>query len=202
MAGVDEAGRGPLAGPVFAAAVMLDPDRPIPGLGDSKRLSVAERERLAGVIRREALAWSVARAEVPEIDRLNILGASLLAMQRALAGLQQRPTLALIDGRHCPPSDLPMRAVVRGDALLAPISASSILAKTERDAAMVRLSRLCPGYGFEQHKGYPTLAHREALDRLGPSLHHRRRFAPVQAVLARLHRAAPTAAGTEFGRET
>lgn len=183
VCGVDEAGRGPLAGPVCAAAVILDPRRPIPGLKDSKRLSTAHRVRLADEIRRHALAWAVAWASVEEIDRLNILHASLLAMQRAIAGLDVCPELALIDGDRCPELTIPARAVVRGDALEPSISAASILAKTERDKEMRRLADKYPLYGFERHAGYPTAEHLAALAKHGPCAAHRLSFAPVRARL-------------------
>lgn len=181
--GVDEAGRGPLAGPVYAAAVVLDPERPIGGLADSKTLSEAARDRLAAEIRARALAWAIASASVEEIDRLNILQASLLAMQRAVAGLAVVPGEALIDGNRCPALDIPARAIVRGDASVAAISAASILAKTARDAEMRRLHGLYPQYGFDRHKGYPTAAHVAALRLHGAAAVHRRSFAPVRAVL-------------------
>lgn len=183
--GVDEAGRGPLAGPVCAAAVILDPARPIPGLKDSKKLSPASRIRLAGEIRHHALAWSVAWASVAEIDALNILGASLLAMRRAVQGLALRPALALIDGDRCPELDIPSRAIVRGDALEPAISAASILAKTERDKEMQRLADIHPQYGFDRHAGYPTAEHLAALDAFGPCPIHRSSFAPVRRLLSR-----------------
>ncbi len=184
VAGVDEVGRGPLAGPVVAAAVILDPATPIPGLADSKVLSARRREQLAVIVRKTALAWSLGRAEVAEIDDLNILQASLLAMRRAVMALTVPPSLALIDGNRCP--DLPCRglALIGGDRRVAAISAASILAKVTRDAEMVNLDRHYPGYGLAGHKGYPTAAHRAALVRLGPSPIHRRSFAPVRAALA------------------
>jgi len=182
--GVDEAGRGPLAGPVFAAAVVLDPERPIPGLADSKKLSATRRETLARAIRERSRAWAVAEASVEEIDRLNILQATLLAMARAVAQLALAPDEVLVDGTHCPPLDLPMRAIVRGDALVPEISAASILAKTARDAAMRELHREYPQYGFDRHKGYPTREHAAALRAHGACPAHRRSYAPVQAMLA------------------
>ncbi|MCU0842856.1 MAG: ribonuclease HII [Thiobacillaceae bacterium] len=181
--GVDEAGRGPLAGPVCAAAVILDPARPIAGLKDSKKLSPASRVRLAGEIRRHALAWSVAWASVEEIDALNILNASLLAMRRAVEGLTVRPALALIDGNRCPLLDIPSRAIIKGDTLEPAISAASILAKTERDKEMARLADIHPQYGFEQHAGYPTAEHLAALEVHGPCAIHRRSFGPVRKLL-------------------
>ncbi|MCX7673979.1 MAG: ribonuclease HII [Thiobacillaceae bacterium] len=183
VCGVDEAGRGPLAGPVCAAAVILDPQRPIAGLKDSKRLTAAQRERLAEAIRRHAAAWSVAWASVAEIDRLNVLQATLLAMQRAVAGLPLRPAIVLVDGDRCPPLDVPARAVVRGDGLEPCISAASILAKTERDKEMRRLADIHPQYGFERHAGYPTPEHLQALRRYGPCAAHRTSFAPVRACI-------------------
>jgi len=183
-AGVDEAGRGPLAGPVVAAAVVLDAQRPVDGLRDSKRLSAGQRERLAELIRARARAWCVAAAQADEIDRLNILGATHLAMQRAVAGLGMTPALVLVDGNRAPAFGLPTGTLVGGDALVPAISAASILAKVARDALMVRLAKDYPGYGFEIHKGYPTAAHRAALERLGPSAIHRQSFAPVRHAAA------------------
>jgi ribonuclease HII len=183
LAGVDEVGRGPLAGPVVAAAVMLDPERPIEGLKDSKQLSQKRRETLAVQIRERALAWSLGRAEVEEIDRINILQASLLAMQRAVAGLGLLPELVLVDGNHCPSVDCRVRAVVKGDTLVAAISAASILAKVSRDQEMVTLDGLYPGYGLAGHKGYPSKRHLDALQRLGVSPVHRRSYAPVRRLL-------------------
>ena len=181
IAGVDEAGRGPLAGPVVVAAVILDPARPIAGLADSKALSPARREKLAVEIRACALAFSVIEIGVAEIDELNILQASLTGMARALRALAPSPRLALIDGNKLP-RDLPCagRAIVDGDALEPAIGAASILAKVARDARMRELDALHPGYGFAVHKGYPTAAHRAALERLGPCAQHRRSFAPVR----------------------
>lgn len=179
-AGVDEAGRGPLAGPVLAAAVILDPARPIEGLNDSKRLTAARRAKLRLRIEAEALAWAVGRAEVAEIDRINILQATFLAMRRAVDGLCQRPQTVLVDGNACPPLGCYAEPVVGGDGLIGCISAASILAKEVRDAEMCRLDAAYPGYGFAQHKGYGTAAHLEALRRLGPSPLHRRSFRPVR----------------------
>ena len=179
VCGVDEAGRGPLAGAVVAAAVILDPARPIAGLDDSKKLSAKKREALALLIRERALAWAVAEASVAEIDRLNILQASLLAMQRAVAALAVPPERALIDGNRCPQLPCPAEALVGGDARSAPIAAASILAKTVRDAGMLALHERHPEYAFDRHKGYPTAQHLAALRRHGPCPEHRRSFAPV-----------------------
>jgi len=183
VAGVDEVGRGPLCGPVVTAAVILDPARPIAGLNDSKKLSEARRERLFDEIRDKALAWCIGRAEVEEIDRLNILQATFLAMQRAVKGLPIQPRLALIDGNRCPKLLVPSAPVVGGDARVPAIAAASILAKVSRDREMAELELVYPGYGIAGHKGYPTPAHLEALRRLGPTPIHRRSFAPVRALL-------------------
>lgn len=183
VAGVDEVGRGPLAGPVVTAAVILDPARPIEGLDDSKRLSEKRRDALEPVIRERALCWSLGRAEVEEIDHLNILHATLLAMQRAVEGLSLQPGLVLVDGNRSPGFSCPSRAIVGGDGSVAQISAASILAKVARDREMAELDTLYPGYGLSGHKGYPTRAHREALERLGASPIHRRSFGPVRRVL-------------------
>ncbi|HEX9626052.1 MAG TPA: ribonuclease HII [Acidiferrobacterales bacterium] len=180
VAGVDEAGRGPLAGPVVAAAVILDPARPIAGLADSKALSAERRAALAVAIRGRALAWAVAAASVEEIDALNILNASLLAMERAVAALQPAPRRALVDGNRAPRLPCEVLTIVRGDASEPAISAASILAKVERDGLMIALETHYPGYGFAQHKGYPTATHLAALDALGVSPVHRRSFAPVR----------------------
>jgi len=185
IAGVDEAGRGPLAGPVVAAAVILDELKPIRGLRDSKQLSAARRERLAEEIHARALCCSVAEASVEEIDALNILGATLLAMQRAVAGLRLRPHKVLVDGNRPPALPMPVEAIVGGDAQVAAISAASILAKVHRDRLCERLDVQFPGYGFAGHKGYPTPAHLIALQLHGACAQHRRSFAPVAAVLAR-----------------
>jgi ribonuclease HII len=182
ICGVDEAGRGPLAGPVFAACVILDPDAPIAGLADSKTLTAIRRERLAVEIRRRAAGYAIAIATVEEIDRLNILRASLLAMQRAVEQLIVAPDEVLVDGLHCPDSKYPVRAVVRGDSTVPAISAASILAKTARDAAMLVLHADFPEYGFDRHKGYPTAEHLAALQRCGVSPAHRRSFGPVRAL--------------------
>lgn len=184
VAGVDEAGRGPLAGPVYAAAVILDPARPIAGLADSKKLTARTRERLAGEICERALAWAVASSSVEEIDCINILQASLLAMRRAVEALPQAPDEVWVDGRHCPQLTMPVRAIVQGDASQPAISAASILAKTARDAELLRLDALHPGYGLARHKGYPTAAHLAALRAHGVIDIYRRSFAPVRALLA------------------
>ena len=184
VAGVDEAGRGPLAGAVFAAAVILDPADPITGLADSKKLSAARRDALFDQIRARAMAWSIATASVAEIDELNILHASLLAMRRAVDALTVPPVHVLVDGNRCPSWRHASTALVKGDALAAPISAASVLAKVARDRAMVELDRVHPGYGFAVHKGYPTPAHIDALTRLGPCAAHRLSFAPVRLAQA------------------
>ncbi len=186
VAGVDEAGRGPLAGPVMAAAVILDPSRPIMGLADSKILPESRREELALEIRAYALAWTVASASVEEIDRLNILQASLLAMKRAVSALDPAPTEALIDGNRAPQLACAARAIVRGDVTEPAISAASILAKVARDAEMLALDSRYPGYEFGRHKGYPTARHLAALERLGVSPVHRRSFGPVRRLLQAL----------------
>ena len=184
VCGTDEAGRGPLAGGVYAAAVVLDPTRPIMGLDDSKKLTARKREQLALLIRDRALAWAVATASVAEIDSINILRASLLAMQRAVEGLSVAPHRLLVDGLYCPRVNMPARAIVKGDATVPEISAASILAKVARDAEMRELATRHPHYGFERNKGYPTPDHLEALRRYGACEVHRRSFAPVAAVLA------------------
>ncbi|OGA12103.1 MAG: ribonuclease HII [Betaproteobacteria bacterium RIFCSPLOWO2_12_FULL_65_110] len=184
ICGVDEAGRGPLAGPVYAAAVVLDATRPIAGLADSKKLSEKRRMALAESIRTRALAWAVAFATVEEIDRLNILRASLLAMRRAVGRLSLTPTEVLVDGLHCPEIDQRVRAIIGGDATVAAISAASILAKTGRDAEMLRLHDRFPLYGFDRHKGYPTPEHLDALRRHGVCEIHRRTFAPVRRMIS------------------
>lgn len=183
LCGVDEAGRGPLAGPVTAAAVMLDPARPIAGLRDSKKLSAAARERLADEIREKAAAWCVAEASVGEIDTLNILHATLLAMQRAVAGLGCDPDEVMVDGNRCPQWAWRSQAVVKGDDKIAAIAAASILAKTARDAFMVRLHAEYPVYGFAQHMGYGTAAHLDALKAHGACPQHRRSFGPVKLAI-------------------
>lgn len=182
IAGVDEVGRGPLAGPVVAAAVILDPAQPIVGLADSKKLSAARRERLAAEIRTKALAWALGRAEVSEIDRFNILQASLLAMRRAVSALPVVPAKVLVDGNRCPRLACPCEAIVKGDATVPAISAASILAKVVRDAELCQLHQRYPHYDFGRHKGYPTALHLEALRRHGPCPEHRRSFAPVAAL--------------------
>jgi ribonuclease HII len=173
-----------LAGPVFAAAVILNPDRPIAGLRDSKVLSERQRESLAGMIREHALAWAIAEASVAEIDRLNILQATMLAMQRAVTSLAAAPKLALVDGNRAPNLPCSVRTVVRGDASEPAISAASILAKTARDAAMLELHKRYAAYGFDQHKGYPSPLHLRRLNEHGPCPEHRSQFGPVQAVIA------------------
>lgn len=180
VCGIDEAGRGPIAGPVCAAAVVLDPGRLIPGLKDSKLLSHARRTTLAAAIRDRAAAWSVAFATVEEIDRLNILQATLLAMQRAVAGLSVVPDEAWVDGNRAPILPIPVRTIVRGDRLHAQICAASILAKTARDAEMLRLHAAHPQYGLDKHKGYPTRDHLQAIERFGVCEIYRRTFAPVR----------------------
>ena len=183
VCGVDEAGRGPLAGPVFAAAVILDPRRPIEGLRDSKKLPEAKRDALAGIIKRDALAWSIAQCSAAEIDALNILQATMLAMRRAIEGLAVMPTLALIDGNRCPVCTVRTEAIVKGDDKVAEISAASILAKTARDAVLVQMHAQYPDYGFDQHKGYPTALHLERLRAHGVTPEHRRSYAPVRQLL-------------------
>ena len=183
VCGVDEAGRGPLAGAVFAAAVILDPAQKIEGLADSKTLSEKRRDYFEIEIKARALAWSIAFADAEEIDRLNILQATMLAMQRAVAGLTTQPSYALIDGNRCPSLQMAARAIVKGDATEPAISAASILAKTARDATMRLLHMRFPQYGFDQHKGYPTRAHFAALQQHGACPEHRRSFAPVAGVL-------------------
>jgi len=183
VCGVDEAGRGPLAGPVFAAAVILDPSRPVDGLRDSKKLNEAKRDALAPLIKANALAWAIAEASEAEIDKINILQASMLAMRRAVEALQTVPTLALIDGNRCPVMKIQAIAIVGGDDKVDAISAASILAKTARDAALVVLHEQYPQYCFDQHKGYGTALHLERLRLHGASPVHRRTFAPVRAVI-------------------
>lgn len=183
VAGVDEAGRGPLAGPVVAAAVILNPDVQVAGLADSKLLAAPRRQALAEELRQHALAWAIAEASVEEIDQLNILQASLLAMQRAIAALQLTPARVLVDGNCCPAGVAGAQAIVGGDARVAAISAASILAKVHRDSLMCALHRRYPDYGFDHHFGYATQAHLRALRRVGPAKCHRRSFGPVREVL-------------------
>lgn len=183
ICGVDEAGRGPLAGPVYAAAVILNDSRPINGLADSKKLSEKRRDKLALQIKQHALAWAIAEASVEEIDTINILRASLLAMRRAVAALPMQPQEVWVDGLYCPDTGLPSRAIVQGDSSVAAISAASILAKTARDAAMLTLHERYPQYGFAGHKGYPTAAHVAALRLHGVSEVHRKSFRPVREML-------------------
>ena len=183
VCGVDEAGRGPLAGPVVAAAVILDPNNPIDGLNDSKKLSARRRERLKAEICAKALAWAVAEASVEEIDTINILHASMLAMQRAVDALSVRPIHALIDGNRCPKLACEVEAVVGGDGKIEAIAAASILAKTTRDAGMSNLHLCYPQYGFDRHMGYPTALHLRALREHGPSPVHRRSFSPVRQLV-------------------
>jgi ribonuclease HII len=183
IAGVDEVGRGPLAGPVVTAAVILDPAQPITGLADSKKLSETRREALAELIKRHALAWAIGRAEVEEIDRLNILQATLLAMQRAVANLSITPEHVLVDGNRCPRLPCSVEAVIKGDSTVPAISAASIIAKVTRDREMLALDAEYPGYGLAGHKGYPTKAHLAALHVLGVSPIHRRSFSPVRQIL-------------------
>ena len=184
VAGVDEAGRGPLAGPVVAAAVILDDLHPIAGLADSKKLSATRREALFDEIRAKALCCSIAEASVEEIDRLNILQATLLAMRRAVLGLRLTPKMVLVDGNRLPMLDIPAEAIVKGDALVPAISAASILAKVHRDRWCVQVDAQYPQYGFAGHKGYGTAVHMAALREHGACIHHRRSFAPVARVLA------------------
>lgn len=184
ICGVDEAGRGPLAGAVFAAAVILDPSRPIPGLADSKTLSEKKRDFLAEQIKQHATAWAIASASVEEIDQINILQASLLAMRRAVEGLSVTPEKVLVDGLHCPKVGCPAEAIVKGDSKIAEIGAASILAKTARDEEMRQLDRLYPQYAFSRHKGYPTKEHLLLLQQHGVSPVHRTSYAPVKKLLA------------------
>ncbi|PCI13156.1 MAG: ribonuclease HII [Thiotrichales bacterium] len=180
IAGVDEAGRGPLAGAVIAAAVILDPAFPIEGVTDSKKLSAKKRERLELEIKQHAIAWAVGRAEVEEIDEINILQASLLAMSRAVEQLPVKPSHVQVDGNQCPTISYPVEAIVKGDALIPAIGAASILAKVARDRELILLDEQYPQYGFAKHKGYPTKAHFSALEAHGVSPVHRRSFAPVR----------------------
>jgi ribonuclease HII len=183
ICGVDEAGRGPLAGPVFAACVVLNPDHRIEGLADSKTLRESERNRLTLAIKAHSVAWAIASASVQEIDRINILQASLLAMKRAVERLSFIPDRVLVDGNHSPHLRFPVSTIVRGDSLIPEISAASILAKTARDAVMVALHQRFPHYGFNQHKGYSTEQHIAALRVHGASVVHRRTFAPVRDLI-------------------
>ena len=183
IAGTDEVGRGPLAGEVVAAAVILDPATPIPGLNDSKKLSDKQRQQLVILIKERALALAIGRSSVMEIDVLNILQASLLAMRRAVEALPLRPQLVYVDGNHLPDWRYKSKAIVRGDAKIPAIAAASVLAKVTRDLEMEVLDSLYPGYGLAKHKGYPTKQHLEALAKLGPSPIHRKSFAPVSALL-------------------
>lgn len=183
IAGLDEAGRGPLVGPVVAAAVILDANNPIEGLADSKKLSEKKRLALAEEIRTRALAWSVVSVDAQEIDRINILQASLLAMQRAGQALDPQPDIALVDGNKCPAMSCRVEAIVKGDSKVAAISAASILAKVDRDEQMLQLHRQYPQYGFDRHKGYPTKVHMALLQEHGPCPFHRKSFAPVRKLL-------------------
>ncbi|MDP5291638.1 ribonuclease HII [Oceanimonas sp. CHS3-5] len=183
VAGVDEVGRGPLVGDVVTAAVILDPNHPIPGLADSKTISEKKREKLAPLIREHALAWAIGRCSAAEIDQLNILQATMLAMTRAVAGLAVQPGFVFIDGNRCPALPMPAEAVVKGDSRVAEISAASILAKVERDNEMLALDALHPQYGFARHKGYPTKEHLAALAEHGALPEHRKSFKPVARAL-------------------
>lgn len=183
LAGVDEVGRGPLAGDVVAAAVILNPENPIPGLRDSKKLTAAKRELLAQLIRERALCWSIGRSSVAEIDDINILQASLLAMHRAVQGLSKQPGYVLVDGNRLPRWSYPSEPVVKGDDRVPAIAAASIIAKVQRDGEMLLLEQRYPGYGFAQHKGYPTSFHIQALRDLGVTPVHRRSFKPVKILL-------------------
>lgn len=183
IAGVDEAGRGPLAGPVVAAAIILDNSRNIEGLGDSKTIPAKRRNLLAQEIQRFSIAWAIGQVEHDEIDELNILNASMLAMQKAVQNLAVKPEHVLVDGNRCPELDCSVEAIVKGDALIAVIGAASILAKVYRDTLMIEMDQRYPGYGFAKHKGYPTKQHNEALARLGVCEIHRRSFAPVRKFL-------------------
>ncbi len=185
IAGVDEVGRGPLAGAVVAAAVILDPNNPIEGLTDSKKLSEKNRDRLSIEIKEKALSWALGRAEVEEIDEINILQASLLAMKRAVESLKLSPDHCLIDGNRCPELSCSSEAIVKGDLKIDSIGAASIIAKVERDNEMKKMELRYPGYGLAQHKGYPTKKHIEALVKLGVTKIHRKTFAPVKKILAK-----------------
>jgi ribonuclease HII len=183
IAGVDEVGRGPLVGAVVTAAVILDPNNPIEGLADSKKLSEKKREKLFDEIKEKALCWCIGRAEPEEIDQLNILHATMLAMQRAVEGLSIQPEFVLVDGNRCPKLTMPSQAVIKGDSLVQEISAASILAKVVRDREMVELDKAFPEYGFAKHKGYPTAYHLEKLAEFGATEFHRKSFAPVRRAL-------------------
>ncbi|MDH3669687.1 MAG: ribonuclease HII [Gammaproteobacteria bacterium] len=196
VAGVDEAGRGPLAGPVVAAAVILDARKPISGLADSKTLTPERREILAATIKQRALGWGLGRVEVEDIDKINILQASLLAMQRAVEAMSVVADLVLVDGNHAPPMAYNVLTVRKGDARVAAIAAASILAKVARDAEMRTLDRYFPGYGFSRHKGYPTPLHLLALKVFGISPVHRKSFAPVRQLLTRSPYPLPQGEGT------
>lgn len=185
IAGVDEVGRGPLCGDVVTAAVILDPNKPIIGLTDSKKLTEKKREQLFDIIKENALSWCVARASVEEIDKLNILHATMLAMQRAVIGLKVKPNFVLVDGNRCPDFGIQTQAVVKGDLLVAEISAASILAKVTRDREMVELGKLYPQYGLAQHKGYPTKAHLAAIETHGINHLYRKSFAPIKKLSLR-----------------
>ena len=183
IAGVDEVGRGPLAGPVVTAAVILDPNRPILGLADSKKITEKRREILAAIIKQHALAWAIGRAEPEEIDQLNILQATLLAMKRAVESLSIVPSHALVDGNQAPNLMCPVTTIIKGDQTEPAIAAASIIAKVSRDKEMILMEESFPGYGFAKHKGYPTKMHQDALMKLGVSEIHRRSFKPVQLVI-------------------
>lgn len=191
VCGVDEAGRGPLAGAVYAAAVILNPDNPIAGLADSKTLSEKKRDLLSLQIKQHALAWSIASSSVQEIDSINILQASLLAMQRAILGLAMVPHQVLVDGLHCPKTDIASQAIVKGDSKVQAIAAASILAKTARDADLYEMDKRYPQYGFAQHKGYPTALHLQRLQLHGVTPEHRTSYAPVRQLLQLAMNAAP-----------
>lgn len=182
VAGVDEVGRGPLAGPVVTAAVILDPENPVEGLADSKKLTEKRREQIAEEIKEKALAWAIGRAEVEEIDKINILQATMQAMTRAVQYLSLQPDFVLVDGNQCPELACPSEAVIKGDEIVEEISAASILAKVTRDNEMIEMDKKYPGYGLAKHKGYPTKLHIEALSRLGVTPIHRRSFGPVKRI--------------------
>jgi Ribonuclease HII len=183
IAGVDEVGRGPLCGDVVTAAVILDPNKPIVGLTDSKKLTEKKREQLFDIIKQNALAWSIARASVDEIDKLNILHATMLAMQRAVAQLPIKPNFVLVDGNRCPNFGIQTQAVIKGDLLVAEISAASILAKVTRDREMIALDQLYPQYGLARHKGYPTKAHLAAIEKHGINHLYRKSYAPIKKLM-------------------